>query len=771
MKLLKPLVLPVLGIFLSMPVFGQNEPIIVEPELGTLGSDFLVLNDEGVDYVTINATVGGGNPSTAARVITMTVEFPAPGTYNLYMRLRVGSNPFNDDSFFYPGGFGVKDPANDQDWILTNNLAIFGYTADGGGEAVVGGGTAPDGVWKWLQLSAFDGGEPPVQFVVNEGELVQTFQIGGREDGLDIDKFVFGRDGVFYSVNDLDNGLPGTAPPPPPPFEPPGPPMALGKPKFVGGVYSNSQAVNMDKYFNQVTPENAGKWGSAEPTRDVMNWAELDAAYALAKDNGFPFRFHVLVWGNQQPAWIETLPPAEQLEEIEEWFAAVADRYPDIDFLEVVNEPLHDPPNQPGSGGGNYIEALGGDGETGWDWIINAFKLARMYFPNSELAINDYSIVNTPGSVVTYLEIIDLLLAENVIDAIGVQGHAFSTRGDNATMIQSLDTLATRGLPIYVTELDIDGPTDEIQLADYQRIFPMFWEHPAVKGITLWGYRPGHWRTAQGAYIALENGAERPALVWLQAYVRNNAPVIPEGQVLTVSEAAAAGEVFGFVNAVDEDGDTPASWQITGGTGEDIFAIDPSTGNLSVAEGALLDYETATSYTLEVTVRDEYTGSETATVVVEVLNENDNAPVIEPQSFRIDQGSNNVIGTVVAIDADDANAAGYTVFGNWKIVGGSGKKYFVIDGDTGEISLAGKGIHPRKDRYSLQVTVSDGINTGNAGEIEIVVPHKLQMCLFGHTKHVSRHFANGLLHRGATLGECEREHHHNKFRWWWKWWR
>jgi GH35 family endo-1,4-beta-xylanase len=76
-----------------------------------------------------------------------------------------------------------------------------------------------------------------------------------------------------------------------------------------------------------------------------MNWTALDATYNLAKANGFLFRLHVLVWGNQQPAWIESLPPAEQLVEIQEWFDALAARYPDLDYVEVVNEPLHDPPN------------------------------------------------------------------------------------------------------------------------------------------------------------------------------------------------------------------------------------------------------------------------------------------------------------------------------------------------------------------------------------------------------------------------------------------
>ncbi len=40
------------------------------------------------------------------------------------------------------------------------------------------------------------------------------------------------------------------------------------------------------------------------------------------------------------------LPPQEQLAEIREWFAAVPRAIRSLDFVEVVNEPLHDPPNQ-----------------------------------------------------------------------------------------------------------------------------------------------------------------------------------------------------------------------------------------------------------------------------------------------------------------------------------------------------------------------------------------------------------------------------------------
>lgn len=302
-----------------------------------------------------------------------------------------------------------------------------------------------------------------------------------------------------------------------------GPPLASGSSKFLGCAYSNAQAPNFAAYWNQITPENAGKWGSVEGARDVMNWGGLDAAYNFAKGNSFPFRLHVLIWGSQQPGWIESLPANEQLEEIEEWFAAVAARYQDIDYLEVVNEPLHDPPDGPTDG--NYIEALGGRNglyNTGWDWVIKSFELAKKYFPDStKLMINDYSIVNDNSATTNYLNLIGLLMQRNLIDAIGIQGHAFSTRGSVTTMTDNLNRLAQTGLPIQVCEMDIDGPTDQVQLADYQRIFPTFWEHPAVEGITLWGWRPGLWRNAERAYLVEQNGTERPALVWLRDYVQS----------------------------------------------------------------------------------------------------------------------------------------------------------------------------------------------------------------------------------------------------------
>lgn len=297
-------------------------------------------------------------------------------------------------------------------------------------------------------------------------------------------------------------------------------PLAEGQDKFLGCAHSTSQQTNFVKYWNQVTPENGGKWGSVEAAKDIMNWTALDAAYNLAKSNGYTIKNHTLIWGSQQPYWMETLDTMNQRLQIEEWFDTTAKRYPEMDYIDVVNEPLHAPPT--GTGHGNYIDALGGSGVTGWDWVIRSFRMARHYFPNAKLLINEYNIVNSTVNTNKYIQIINLLKAESLIDGIGVQAHAFSTYGIGASTIKAnLDLLAATGLPVYVSELDIDGPTDLDQLREYQRVFPVFWEHTAVAGVTLWGFRYGLWRNDQKAYLVTQTGVERPAFQWLKAYVND----------------------------------------------------------------------------------------------------------------------------------------------------------------------------------------------------------------------------------------------------------
>lgn len=299
--------------------------------------------------------------------------------------------------------------------------------------------------------------------------------------------------------------------------------LADGKCKFLGNVIANNVPSSFNTYWNQVTPENSGKWESVEATRDVMNWTQLDVAYNHAKNNGLPFKQHTFVWGQQQPAWITALmndsskPIEERYEEVrnevEEWIRLYCERYPATDYIDVVNEPFHATPS--------YDLALG----SGWNWVIWAFEKAREYCPNAKLLLNDYNILNSDGSTTAYVALVNLLKAQNLVDGIGVQCHRFEVESTPVNQLKgNLDKLATTGLPIYITEFDIGNlnnegiSNDNQQLEIMQRVFPVLWEHSSVQGITIWGYIQGQtWQST--AHLLRNDGTERPALTWFKNYV------------------------------------------------------------------------------------------------------------------------------------------------------------------------------------------------------------------------------------------------------------
>jgi len=84
-------------------------------------------------------------------------------------------------------------------------------------------------------------------------------------------------------------------------------------------------------------------------------------------------------------------------------------------------------------------------------------------------------------------------------------------------MKRNLDSLASTGVPIQITEFDISNANDATQLSEYRRVFPLLYAHPGVEGITLWGWRVGLWQT--NAFLLNSNGTERPALEWLRDYL------------------------------------------------------------------------------------------------------------------------------------------------------------------------------------------------------------------------------------------------------------
>jgi len=283
--------------------------------------------------------------------------------------------------------------------------------------------------------------------------------------------------------------------------------------KFCGNITTQGQ-VRSDfiNYWDQITPENEGKWGSVEGTRDQMNWKGLDAVHDYAKQHGIPFKQHNFVWGAQQPGWISGLSEADQKAQVEEWIRLFCERYPDTQMIDVVNEP---PPHTTPP----YTAALGGAGASGYDWIVQAFQWAHQYCPNAILLLNDYNTIEYGNDNSHFIDIVQRIQKAGApINAIGAQAHAAYNISTD-TVKGFIDKLnSSTGLPVYISEYDINVADDTQQKNIMQSQFTMFWTDPNVKGVTLWGYIEGAtWLANTG--LMSSAGQQRPAMTWLMQYL------------------------------------------------------------------------------------------------------------------------------------------------------------------------------------------------------------------------------------------------------------
>ncbi len=340
--------------------------------------------------------------------------------------------------------------------------------------------------------------------------------------------------------------------------------MAAGKTKWVGNIwYNGSEPLKFSQYWNQLTPENAGKWDAVEGTRDVMNWSQVDAMYNYCKSKGYPFKQHCFVWGSQQPSWIGSLSQADQKAEVEEWIRLYGERYPDTDFIDVVNEMFHVTPV--------YKDAIGGNGSTGWDWVVWAFEKARQYCPKAKLLINEYNVIEGWTPVSDYVNLVNILKSRGLIDGIGVQNHGLeSTSLTDVT--NRLNQLGSgTGLPIYVSELDLVFSDENAQATRYAQLFPVLYENQYVAGITLWGYLEGHhWR--DNAWIMRADGSERPALTAIKNYLAS----APTGGPTTVPTATpTSGPTAAPTATPGPTGVANGSISIACGSSADVGSFQP----------------------------------------------------------------------------------------------------------------------------------------------------------------------------------------------------
>jgi Ca2+-binding RTX toxin-like protein len=193
----------------------------------------------------------------------------------------------------------------------------------------------------------------------------------------------------------------------------------------------------------------------------------------------------------------------------------------------------------------------------------------------------------------------------------------------------------------------------------------------------------------------------------------NVAPSIIELSANTVYENAANATLVGTVAATDPDAGDTLTYALLDDAGG-RFAIDPTTGAITVADGSLLDYETADQHSVVVQVTDVGGLSDTETFSIGVLfdNSGDDALTGDGGDNVIDGGPGN--DQIYGQDGNDHLIGGS---GNDTLMGGDGND--VLDGDDGDDVLNGGAgsdqLHGGAARDMLFGSFGNDVLKGGAG--------------------------------------------------------
>jgi endo-1,4-beta-xylanase len=208
------------------------------------------------------------------------------------------------------------------------------------------------------------------------------------------------------------------------------------------------------RHFNQVSPENLLKWERVHPEPDRYEFEPADRYVELGQSRGMFVVGHVLLWHQQTPAWVfageggTKLDRVTALARLRAHIQAVAGRYKGrIGGWDVVNEALDEDGTLRKT---PWREAIGDD------YIERAFEYAREADPQAELYYNDYNLWK-PAKRDAAIRLVQALKAKGLrVDGLGEQAHWGIEDPPLAAIDEMLGAMRAAGLPVHVTELDMD---------------------------------------------------------------------------------------------------------------------------------------------------------------------------------------------------------------------------------------------------------------------------------------------------------------------------
>ena len=310
--------------------------------------------------------------------------------------------------------------------------------------------------------------------------------------------------------------------------------------------------------FNALVPENAGKWQENEYTRDSQWSPQLDKIVAFADANDKRLRMHNLIWGSQQPGWVNTMlnnpngtdsatglsnrqALRDEISERIDYYVGdgvgddPANHYAELD---VYNESYHTT---------QYWNNYGADGVAGiYNEVAGAVQDAGA---DVHLYTNEYNVLQDGSDDYGnwYKQNIESIVAEGgAVSGIGVQSYENNSIGTGneahfpARKMQTLQNLSVLDMPITLTEFGVKDPTSQANAATMlDDTVRLVFGTPNATGFFMWGFWRGdiyrgaaalydqNWNLTQAGqrWMDLQNE-------WSTEYTGANALVVgPDGTI------------------------------------------------------------------------------------------------------------------------------------------------------------------------------------------------------------------------------------------------
>ncbi len=205
------------------------------------------------------------------------------------------------------------------------------------------------------------------------------------------------------------------------------------------------------RHFSQVTPEWQMKMEYILQDEGTFRFEAPDAIAAFARANALRLFGHTLVWYAQDPPAFRRIDGQGRAfaEAYRNYILAVAGRYRGQTVgWDVVNEAVAED-------GQGLRDCLWSRNLGQTDYMRRAFDHAREADPDAVLLINDYNLESLPKKRATFLRLVETLLKAGApVGGVGTQSHLAADLRPGA-VTEAMGELASLGLPIHVSELDI----------------------------------------------------------------------------------------------------------------------------------------------------------------------------------------------------------------------------------------------------------------------------------------------------------------------------